>query len=121
MKEGIENWRRSRAELFEHKKKKRVLERVHKNGVVDIDSALRPGTELYAEQREVFEAQARTAEIHRAGRSAHLADQTKADDSVAGRNYGEAYSPACRGADIPLQRKRVDPDLHPFRFLNTYK
>merc|ERR1719409_739534 len=33
LKKGIQEWKRARAELFEYKKKKRVVERVHRSGI----------------------------------------------------------------------------------------
>lgn len=121
MKQGIEDWRRARAELFEHKKRKRILERAHKSGIVNIDSATRPGTELYAEQQQIYEAQHQAADAHNARRMEYLVERNTAADAAANRSYGEPYEPPVRSADIPLQRKSVDQEMHPFRFLNTYE
>lgn len=120
MKKGIEQWRRARAELFEHKKRKRLIERVHKSGITSIDSPLFTNTELYAENRAVMMIQAEIAERHKEGRMAHLAMQNHAEDATALRQYGEPYQPPMRSAEIPLQRKCVEPGMHPFRFMNTY-
>lgn len=121
LKKGIMEWKRARAELFEYKKKKRVLERAHRSGITAVDSALFPETELYAEPRHVLQAQAEILEKQANGRREHLTMQSYADDATTARNYGDPYAPEIRSLDIPLQRKCVDQRAHPFRFMNTYE
>merc|ERR1712039_7250 len=56
---------------------------------------------------------------HGEGRFGHLATQKNAQDATAHRSYGSDPDLA-RSRDICIQRKRVDADTHPFRFLDTH-
>lgn len=120
MKKGIEQWRRARAELFEYKKRKRIIELTHKSGVTSIDGPLFPQTELFSEHRGVLQSQAKASDLHAQGRMGQLAMHTSVDDATAARDYGSPHAPSVRSADIPMQRKCVDPHRHPARFMDTY-
>merc|ERR1711920_689923 len=56
---------------------------------------------------------------HAEGRFLHLAEQTAVDDSTALRRWGSEPN-LRRSQDICIQRKRVDPQEHPLRFLDTH-
>lgn len=121
MKDGERQWRKDREAIFFHKKRHQMIERHHKQGVVGIDGPGHEGTKLYANIREVHEHRRAKSEAHAADRKAHLGYQTASSDTVALQNYGEPPPGEMkRSADIPVQRKQIDPDIHPFRFLNTH-
>lgn len=120
MKDGERKWRSDRDAIWLHNKRKRMVERHHKQGVVGIDSPLHKGTQLYAGHRENFENQKAATARHYDGRREHLEYQKSAADASAFRNYGEPVVVEIRSSDIPLQRKAIDPDAHPYRFLDTH-
>jgi hypothetical protein len=120
MKNGEKQWRADREAIFFDKKRHQMIERHHKQGVVGIDGPNYEGTKLYAGIREVNEMRRSKSETHAAGRKAHLAHQVRSSDYL--RNYGEPPPASmARSADIPVQRKNVDPEVHPFRFLDTHE
>eukprot|EP00746_Dinoflagellata_sp_MGD_P002838 gnl/MRDRNA2_/MRDRNA2_105543_c0_seq1.p1 gnl/MRDRNA2_/MRDRNA2_105543_c0~~gnl/MRDRNA2_/MRDRNA2_105543_c0_seq1.p1 ORF type:complete len:304 (+),score=60.43 gnl/MRDRNA2_/MRDRNA2_105543_c0_seq1:133-1044(+) len=120
MKEAERQWRADRDAIWLHNKRKRMIERHHRQGVVGIDSPMHEGTKLWSGQRQVFEHQTAKTARHAEDRTHHLAYQTAAADAVACRDYGEPIEAYQRSSDIPLQRKGVHPDAHPFRFLDTH-
>lgn len=120
MKEGERQWRADREAMFLHNKRKRLVERHHKQGIVGIDGPGHEGTTLYAGHRNIHEHQKATSARHTEGRREHLWYQSNAADAASFRNYGEPLENDIRSSDIPLQRKRIDPDQHPFRFLDTH-
>lgn len=121
MKDGERQWRKDRADIFLHKKRHQMIERHHKQGVVGIDGPHHEGTQLYAGIRSVNEVKRARSETHAAERKAHLDYQMASSDTVSFRNFGEPPGAEMkRSADIPVQRKQIDPDVHPFRFLNTH-
>jgi len=120
MKDGERQWRANRAENWVHNKRKRMVERHHRSGVEGIDSPLHEGTKLYAGHRENYQHQIATSTKHADGRKEHILYQTSAADASASRNFGEPLYPDIRSSDIPIQRKKIDPDVHPFRFLETH-
>lgn len=119
MKAGEQQWRKERDEIFLYKKRLRILERHHGQGVVGIDGPAFEGTRLYAERREFLENQANFRAGKSEGRFQNLAQKMQSDDSVAGRNYGEPVD-IKRSEDLCVQRKCVDPEAHPMRFLSTH-
>jgi hypothetical protein len=120
MKDGERKWREDRAAIWTHNKRKRMVERHHKQGVVGVDSPLHEGTKLYAGHRDRFEGQVSRSARHASERRDHLEFQMSASDAASFRNFGEPSNAHIRSSDIPLQRKHVDPDHHPFRFLDTH-
>lgn len=118
IKEGEKQWRKDRENTFLYKRRMNKLEREYQQGIVGIDGPMYPGTALYAEPRAFLEAQAERRGRMAEERFEHLSKQAREDDAVAGRNYGQH---SCeRSRDIPMQRKRVDPNLHPYRFVDTH-
>lgn len=120
MKDGERKWRADRDANWQYNKRKRMVERHHKQGVAGIDGPMHEGTKLYAGHREHYESQKAATARHYVGRRDHLEYQTCAADASACRNYGEPVSCDIRSSDIPLQRKAIDADNHPFRFLDTH-
>jgi len=120
-KKGEEQWRADREAIFLDKKRHFMIERHHKQGVVGIDGPGHEGTKLFAGIRSVNERRRAKSLVHSTGRQDHLGYQMQSSDTVALRNYGEPPPPdMARSADIPVQRKNIDPDVHPFRFLDTH-
>lgn len=121
MKHGEIQWRKDREAIFFDKKRHTMIERHHPHGVVGIDGPGHEGTKLYAGIRAVNQARRAKSEVHATGRMDHQAYQMQSSDTVALRRYGEP-PPAEMGRshDIPVQRKNIDPDVHPFRFLDTH-
>jgi hypothetical protein len=117
---GEQQWRSDRAAIWDYNKRKHRVEHKHRSGVVGVDSALHEGTKLYANHRERNEAKRSLSARHAAGRRDHLGYQMSASDAASSRNYGEPMNDEKRSTDIPMQRKAVDPDVHPFRFLDTH-
>jgi len=119
-KEGHAAFLKSRKEYAEYTKKRRTLTRHHKSGIVGIDGPMKADSEMYGydagrvtlhrEQKQDFDERRRE----------HLAQKTRSSDAVAFRGYNEE-SLLHSHASIPLQRKCIDPEMHPFRFLNTHE
>lgn len=120
MKEAEKQWHQDRENLFRYRKRMNVLERKHPEGVVGVDGPLFPGTKLYAERRGHMLEQAERRLHHAEGRFNTLAAQAKADEALTGDGYGSDPG-FVRSQDICIQRKRVDPAAHPFRFLDTHE
>lgn len=120
MKVAEKKWREDRDTVFMYKKRCRILERKHPEGILGVDGPMFPDTELYAKQREQYLMEAEHKLKCSEDRYNVLAEKKAADDAVTGLNYG---TPAghVRSQDICIQRKRVDPEVHPFRFLNTHE
>lgn len=121
MKDGERTWREERAKVFEHNRRTKLISSAHMSGVCGIDSPLMPGTQLYKKQRETIEEYEKVTSKHAAGRFDVLEGKMAACDTVTFKNYATPMEPYVRSADIPLQRRRVDPDGHRFRFLNTHE
>lgn len=118
IKAGEKQWRKDREDSFLYKKRMNKIEREYQQGIMGIDGPMFPGTNLYAEQRAFLQAQADRRSRMAEERFEHLHKQSVADDATAGRNYGQHTCE--RSKDIPLQRKRIDPKLHPYRFVDTH-
>mmetsp|Transcript_95222 Transcript_95222/g.171926 ORF Transcript_95222/g.171926 Transcript_95222/m.171926 type:complete len:341 (-) Transcript_95222:1-1023(-) len=119
MKAGELQWRKDRADTFMYKKRMNVLERKHPEGIIGVDGPLYPETTLYRERHDQLAAQAQYKADHAEMRYGNLAQQTHTDDAVAFRDYGTDPQMQ-RSKDICIQRKCVDPAIHPFRFLDTH-
>jgi hypothetical protein len=119
-KGGRELFDKARKEYSEYTKKRRILTRHHKSGVVGVDGPMKSDSEMFAydaarvgmhrQQKDGFDAERRE----------YLGQKTRSSDAVAHRGYDEEPSMDSH-ACVPLQRKRVDPEVHPFRFLNTHE
>eukprot|EP00933_Yihiella_yeosuensis_P005532 TRINITY_DN110058_c0_g1_i1.p1 TRINITY_DN110058_c0_g1~~TRINITY_DN110058_c0_g1_i1.p1 ORF type:complete len:343 (-),score=49.80 TRINITY_DN110058_c0_g1_i1:184-1212(-) len=119
MKAGEQQWRKDREDIFRYKKRMNVLEKKHPEGIMGVDGPTYPETILYGDRQGQLQAQAERRAIHAEGRFHHLHKQSHADDAVAMRNFGS--DPGLpRSKDICIQRKSVDPEKHPFRFLDTH-
>lgn len=121
MKDGERQLRADRAAIFASKKRHQMIERHHQHGVVGVDGPNHEGTKLYAGLRADNEVRRARSETHAAGRKAHLSYQVESSDAASMRNWGSP-PPAnmARGADIPVQRKFIDPHIHPYKFLDTH-
>jgi len=120
MKSGEQKWREERDAIFRYRKRMNVLERKHAEGILGVDGPTHPDTILYRDRHEHYKAQAERMAKHAEGRFGHLHEQTYAHDAVAQRNFGT--DPGMdRSKDICIQRKNVDPSMHPFRFLDTHE
>lgn len=119
IKEAQHKWKEDRESLFRYRKRMNVLERHYPGGVIGMDGPLLPGTQLYADRRAHFVAQEEIKTLHGQARHDHLYSQRRADDATAARGYGSDPEMP-RSQDICIQRKRVDPELHPQRFKDTH-
>lgn len=119
MKAGEKKWRKDREDAFMYKKRMQKIEREYQQGIVGVDGPLFPGSKLYEQQRSFLEAQAEGRGTKSEGRFHHLAHQNLADDATAQRNFGMPHDMA-RSRDVGIQRKCVNPDKHPYRFLDTH-
>lgn len=120
MKDGERQWRADREAAFFHNKRLNMVERHHKQGVVGVDSPMHPGSTLYASHGQTFQTQAERKDTHTIGRHGKLSEATQSSDATACRNWAEPIPDMKRSSDIPAQRKCIDPDTHPFRFLDTH-
>jgi hypothetical protein len=119
MREGEKKWRQDRKDAFMYKKRMLKIEREYQQGIVGVDGPLFPGTKLYEQPRSFLEAQAEVKGGKAEGRFQHLAHQHRADDATAQRNFGMPHD-LPRSHDIGIQRKCVNADKHPYRFLDTH-
>lgn len=133
MKEKEKQWRADKRALSEYNKKKMILTRKHKSGIEGIDSFTQPGTENFAEEREIFLRNQAYKEAHAMRRKEFLTEKSYATDEAALRYWGEPVDenpnkiPGMsqtmtqgRGHTIPVQNKFTTPDVHPFRYLDTH-
>lgn len=119
MKEKSQKFKEDREQLFRYKKRLNVLNHHYPHGVVGLDGPLHPDTELYADRRQHLLDQAERKAVHGEQRHANLFSSTMADDSTAQRDYGGPHQ-LKRSQVLGIQSKRVDPEEHPHRFLNTH-
>eukprot|EP00440_Ansanella_granifera_P053667 gb/GFBE01058180.1/.p1 GENE.gb/GFBE01058180.1/~~gb/GFBE01058180.1/.p1 ORF type:complete len:341 (+),score=63.27 gb/GFBE01058180.1/:1-1023(+) len=120
MKAGEQKWREERDAIFRYRKRMQVLERKHPEGILGVDGPTHPDTILYRERHEHLKAQAERKSLHAEGRHANLCAQTHSQDATAHRDYGSDPRME-RSKDVCIQRKCVDPEAHPFRFLDTHE
>eukprot|EP00441_Pelagodinium_beii_P022680 CAMPEP_0197661336 /NCGR_PEP_ID=MMETSP1338-20131121/51393_1 /TAXON_ID=43686 ORGANISM="Pelagodinium beii, Strain RCC1491" /NCGR_SAMPLE_ID=MMETSP1338 /ASSEMBLY_ACC=CAM_ASM_000754 /LENGTH=339 /DNA_ID=CAMNT_0043238873 /DNA_START=47 /DNA_END=1066 /DNA_ORIENTATION=- len=120
MKAGHQKWKEERDAVFRYRKRMQVLERKHPEGILGVDGPTHPDTILYRDRHEQLAQQAELKAQHAEGRFAHLHAQNVSDDAVAHRNFGTDPNWE-RSKDIAIQRKKVDPEAHPFRFLDTHE
>jgi len=120
MKEHEKQWREDKRALSEYKKRKMVLTRKHKSGIVGIDSLTQHGTENFPEERANLLHEQACFDTHDRRRNEFLTNGNYATDEAALRNWGEPVENQSRGHDIPLQRKFNTPEVHPFRYLDTH-
>lgn len=119
MKAGEKKWREERDAVFRYRKRMNVLKRKHQEGILGIDGPTHPDTLLYRDRFEHHAAQAQRKAVNAENRFTVLQDKTYSDDAVAMRDFGS--DPGLeRSKDICIQRKCIDPEQHPFRFLDTH-
>jgi len=116
---GEKKWKEDRQALFRYKKQIRALEMRHPDGVEGIDGPMYPQTRIYAERRAQMQERAQKLQAHAEARFANLEGQMGADDAVTRRNYGTDPKQH-RSEDICVQRKFIDQEVHPVRFLDTH-
>lgn len=119
LKEAEAQWREDRYNLFRYRKRINVLERHYPNGVVGVDGPMFPNTQLYKERRQHLVSDQGQGARSAVGRTESLSRLERADDATACRHYGSDPQLA-RSRDLGIQRKRVDPEAHPFRFHDTH-
>jgi hypothetical protein len=120
MREGEKKWRQDRKDAFMYKKRMQKIEREYAQGIIGVDGPLFPGTKLYEQPRAFLEAQSEAKGAKAEGRFHHLAQQSRADDATAQRNFGMPHD-LPRSHDIGIQRKSVEQAKHPYRFLDTHE
>lgn len=120
MKKAEAKWHEDRENLFRYRKRMQVLERHYPNGVIGLDGPLHPQTELYKERRQQLIDMEERAAVHGGHRAEHLCGRQHVDEATACRSYGSDPN-LLRSRDIGVQRKRVDPQAHPVRFLDTHE
>lgn len=121
MKQAKKEYDKDREAIFMYRKRVNALERHYPNGVVGVDGPMHPGTILYADrQKHLLGAAGRHAE-HEEARFHHLKERMASDDATACRlPMDRAQSHGPRSRDLGIQRKRVDPELHPQRFQGSH-
>lgn len=119
IKAAEKKYKEDREALFRYRKRMNVLERHYPNGVIGVDGPMHAGTQLYADRRAHFVKQEDDKMLHDEGRAAHLHCQQRADDATAARSYG-ADPQLPRSHDLCIQRKKIEPDVHPQRFQDTH-
>jgi len=121
MKAGAKKWQEDRDASFFYKKRIRTLENHYPNGILGIDGPTFPDTQLYAQRREQLlgygDLKSRQAEA----RHDHLSYKNEAQDGAAFRRYGEPLEDMKRSEDVGMQRKCVDAQRHPTRFVDTHE
>jgi len=120
MKAGAKKWEEEKNGLRMYNKRMKVLERHYPQGVLGLDGPMFPNTRYYKERRAHMEAMADYKDEHAGARFGSLAEKAYANDATSHRKYGEPHEME-RSRDICAQRKRVDPQAHPHRFLNTHE
>jgi len=120
MKKAEKKWHEDRETVFRYRKRMQVLERHYPGGVVGMDGPTHPGTELYGDRRQHLINQQDRRSAHDVRRAEFLDGQQMAQDATAFRNYGSAAT-LPRSRDICIQRKCVDQQLHPVRFMDTHE
>lgn len=103
-----------------YKKRMRKLETSYPTGVTGIDGPLFPGTKLYEQRQSQLVAQENAKADKADRRFDTLAQWSRADDAISFKHYASDPGLA-RSRDICVQRKRVDPVAHPFRFIDTHQ
>lgn len=119
MREGQKKWNQDRKDAFMYKKRMQKIEREYQNGIIGVDGPMFPGTKLYEQSRAYLEAQTEFKGVKAEGRFLNLAHQTRADDATAQRDFGGPHD-LPRSHDVGMQRKCVDKEKHPHRFLDTH-
>jgi len=120
IRDGEKQWRADKRAKADYKKRVLVLERQHRTGVLGVDSMMHEGTENYIRAQQEHRCESEQREAFGERRHEFLANQRRASDEVAHRDYGEPVKNQARGSSVPLQRKLVDPTWHPHRFLDTH-
>jgi len=116
---GEKQWRKDREALFKYKKQVQTLQMKHPDGVEGVDGPMHPETRIYAERRAQMQERAQRLQAHAEGRFVHLEGQMAADDATTRRNYGTDPQQR-RSEDICAQRKCIDREVHPARFLDSH-
>lgn len=119
MKEGKKKWEEDRKNLFLYKKRMRILERQFPAGILGVDGPMYPDTKLWERERAYYANNSERLARHAEGRFENLADKFEADDATAQRDYGN-HPQMERSQEMGMPRRRVDPSIHPFRFLDTH-
>lgn len=119
-KAGRQAFDKSRRDYAEYTNRRRILTRHHKSGIIGIDGPMKSDSELYDYESMRRQVQADKKEKFDNERNEYLLQKTRSSDAVANRGYDEHPSIDYH-AMVPLQRKCVDPEAHPFRFLNTHE
>eukprot|EP00747_Dinoflagellata_sp_TGD_P208979 gnl/TRDRNA2_/TRDRNA2_82409_c0_seq1.p1 gnl/TRDRNA2_/TRDRNA2_82409_c0~~gnl/TRDRNA2_/TRDRNA2_82409_c0_seq1.p1 ORF type:complete len:320 (-),score=57.29 gnl/TRDRNA2_/TRDRNA2_82409_c0_seq1:189-1148(-) len=119
MKAGEKEWKENREKMFFYKKRMRILDRNWPQGVLGIDSPMHPDTVLYKERRDYMTTQQTMKEAKAEDRYNQLTSKYSVDDATSNKNFS-SQPELGRSQDIPIQRKCVDKDSHPHRFLDTH-
>lgn len=120
IKEGKEKFFEDRANLYLYRKRLTTLERHYPDGVTGIDGPTYPDTKLYAKQREHLLANEAHAGRHAALRHEQLAKGRQSDEALSFQQYGAPHDMA-RSQDLCIQRKCVEAQKHPYRFMDTHE
>lgn len=120
MKQAKQKYDEDRNAIFMYNKRVTTLERKHAEGITGIDGPLFPDSKLYGDSHHKVVAQAESKIRHAEGRYDILADKSQSSDAVAMRDWGTDPN-LPRSRDLCIQRKRIDPAAHPFRFMNSHE
>jgi hypothetical protein len=120
IKEAKDKFQEDRDNLFRYRKRLQVLERHYPNGIAGIDGPTYPDTRLYAQRREQLQAVEHHHGTHAAGRHDQLAKPRKTSDALANDDPNRSHN-LMRGEDLCIQRKCIDSERHPYRYLNTHE
>lgn len=113
-------WRQDKRQLFDYKKRKMCVQRKHRTGILGVDSLLHEGSENFVEEHQHYIHDRALKEAHAARRRDFLAEQNRASDDVAFRDYNKPLEETKSGSFIPLQHKHTNVLWHPHRFIDTH-
>jgi len=120
IKAGKDKFQSDRDNLFRYRKRQQVLERHYPNGISGIDGPTYPDTKLYAQRREQLQAAEHFHGSHAAGRHEQLAKPMKSSEALTNDDPCKPHD-LRRSEDLCIQRKCINEERHPFRFLNTHE
>jgi hypothetical protein len=119
IKAGKAKFEEDRDNLFRYRKRLQVLERHYPNGISGIDGPTYTDTKLYAQRREQLVAAEHFHGAHAAGRHDALAKPRQTSEALTNDDPCKPHN-LKRSEDLCIQRKSINEERHPYRFLNTH-
>jgi hypothetical protein len=119
IKASQRKWKEDREATFKYKKRMNIIEMSYPGGVVGVDGPLHADTKLWANRRGQLTHQEGIKASHATARAENLNERRKTDDATSAKNYGSDTGIE-RGRDLGIQRKKIDTEAHPWRFMDTH-